>query len=119
MVQARIPKFIWLIGRQFATLFPEGGWALKSWWYSTRLFSINGFRDLGMRNIPYGDRLLIRSMGSREKVGAQRTLEFLIGWAFGGILEMVGVLFPIFYLTWLGMVHTLVFGMMFGVEQSH
>jgi hypothetical protein len=32
-----------------------------------------------MRNIPYGDRLLIRSMGSREKVGAQRTLEFLIG----------------------------------------
>jgi hypothetical protein len=52
-------------------------------------------------------------MGSREeKVGAQRKLEV----AFGGILEMVGVLFPIFYLTRLGTVLSLVSGMMFGVK---
>jgi hypothetical protein len=31
---------------------------------------------------------------------------------------MVGVLFPIFYLTRLGMVHSLVSGMMYGVEWS-
>jgi hypothetical protein len=32
---------------------------------------------------------------------------------------MLGVLFPIFYLTRLGMVHTLVSGMTYGVEKSH
>jgi hypothetical protein len=116
MVHVGIPKYIWLIRRQFATLFPKGGWVLKSWWYSTRLFFVNGFGDLGMRTIHYGDRWLIRSMGSREEVGAQRKLKVLMGWAFGGILEMVGVLFPIFYPTRLGMVLTLVSGIMYSVE---
>jgi hypothetical protein len=32
---------------------------------------------------------------------------------------MVGVLFPIFYVTRLGMVNTLVSGMTYGVEKSH
>jgi hypothetical protein len=106
MVQEGIPKYSWLIGIQFATQFPEGVWVLKSWWYSTRLFLVNGFGDLDMRNIPYGD----------TRFGAQRKLEVLMGWAFGGLLEMVGVLFPIFYLTRLAMVHSLVSGMMYGVE---
>jgi hypothetical protein len=29
MAQARIPKYIWLIGRQFATWFPSGGLGIK------------------------------------------------------------------------------------------
>jgi hypothetical protein len=69
-----------------------------------------------MRSIPYGDRWLIQSMGSREEVGAQRKLEVLRGWAFGGKLEMVGVLFPISYPTRLVMVLTLVSRMMYDVE---
>jgi hypothetical protein len=69
-----------------------------------------------MRIIPYRDRWFIWSMGSREEVGAQRKLEVLMGWAFGGILEMVGVLFPISCPTRLVMVLTLVSGMMYGLE---
>jgi hypothetical protein len=61
-----------------------------------------GFGKFGMMSIPYGDRWLSQNMGSREEVGAQRKLEVLMGWAFGGILEMFGVLFPIFYKVWDG-----------------
>jgi hypothetical protein len=58
---------------------------------------MNAFCDLEIILIYYEVRV-------PERIGVQRKLEDLTGWVFGGILEMVRVLFPTLFPTGLGLV---------------
>ena len=69
-----------------------GGWGLRAFISSIRLFCVNGIEDLLLRKRLFGTKRLGESMGRSKGDGVQRKQRGVMEWGCGKLLGRIGKL---------------------------